>query len=212
MKKRTLTELYAIREDGVARRALADIIAKAKESGRLSASESEWADQLTQSVKSSTGSSMQFPTLSLKGGRGSDTSMQRGAAAGAKTPKQPPAQPTELEPTQGSSDDISLGSAGGPGPKPVVTGTSLSKKSGRKLPSTNRFVQSADAENDVGNLGPAGNQDPAPKKASSIPPASPQKMAFDTSDIKDGPGNSLPVKKKSGKLSKLFNFGKKKAG
>lgn len=212
MKKRTLTALYAIKEDGVARRAMTDIISAAKASGRLSASESEWADQLAQSVKSSTGDSMQFPKLSLNGARGSDVSMQRGTGEQPKTTKMPAKPPSEVEPTQGSSDDISLGSAGGPGPKPVVTGTSLSKKSGRKLPSTNRFVQSADADGAVGDLGPAGSQDPAPKKISSIPPAAPQKMAFDTSDIKDGPGNSLPVKKKSGKLSKLFNFGKKKAG
>ncbi len=205
MTKRALTELYAIKEDGVARRALADIITKAKDSGRLSASESEWADQLTQSVKSSTGDSMRFPKLSLSANRGADASKQDGSGLPHAAKSSPNgAEPVDAGP---SSDATDFGPAGGPGPKKVPTGVSLSKKSGRKVPSTNRFAQAADAENDVGDLGPAGgtgNPSSPPTKKSSIPPASPQKMAFDTSDIKDGPGtSSLPVKK-PGKLSRFL--------
>jgi hypothetical protein len=223
MAKRPLTEIYSIREDGVARRALADIIKVAKDSGQLSASEAEWADQLAQSVKSSEGDSMTFPKLALRGTRGADAAMQRptGKPADTKQPTAAPApagaKPSGATPNPIDTDEpMSQSEPAKPGKmarlgavynRQFSLGNLLKKGGDKSGPQDGGDIDTSD----MGDLAPAGSVGtPTSPKKSNIPPAGPQKMPFDTSDVEPAQ-KSLPTKK-SGKLSKLFNFGKKKAG
>lgn len=81
---RKLTEIYAIREDKVATRALTDLIAKAVSAGDLSDAERKWASTFSKAIEKSGPDTLTYPKLSF-----ADSGVADRSGRPDKTPQEP---------------------------------------------------------------------------------------------------------------------------